>query len=584
MLRGRWLRMLIVGLLGLLWLRFFSLQVLSKAAYMRYSEANALRRIPITASRGLILDRQGRVLVDNRPSYSLFLIPHHFLSDTSAMQRLAVQTGLHRKEIEQRLKPGISAPFRPIRLLRDMDFETLTHIEEDREGLPGLYMQVEPVRAYGDSVRVSHVLGYVGEVTKRDLAEPGLRQLQPGSLAGKRGVEKTYDALLRGTRGYRYTVVDALGREIDHLGGRRDLAPRVGRDLQLTLDIELQALAETALKGRRGAIVALNPQNGEILAMASAPDFPLTVFARHLAPEVWQALRMDVGHPLLNRAAQAQVPPGSIYKPVTTLAGFDAGIIDAQDSLYCQGGWPVGRRFYPCWKTEGHGRVTLIDALAQSCNSYFYRLSLTLPFDVWHHWGEAMGLGRKCGVDLPDEASGLLPTKTYMNQKYGRGQWERGQMANLVIGQGDLLVTPLQMAVLAGQIGCGGRVVTPHLALAQEGQEGFEPLHSWAVSTVALDTMALHYVKRGMQAAMDTDRGTARAAAIPGVAVCGKTGSAQNPHGASHAWFMGFAPMDRPTLAVAVLVEQGGSGGGSAAPMASVLLRHYFGTETAHDR
>jgi len=583
-LRGRWVRALLLLVLALLWGRFFFLQGLSGQDYMRHSEANALRRIPVTAPRGLILDRDHRVLVDNRPSYSLFLIPYGFIADTAAVHRLAVITGLEVDEINLRLLPGRSAPFRPIRLLRDMDFDTLTRIEEDRDALPGVYVQVEPVRAYGDSVRVSHVLGYVGEVSATELGDENRRDLETGDLAGKQGIEKYYDVLLRGRRGYRYTLVDAVGREIDHFGGRRDVAAVPGRNLQLTLNRDLQRLAEMALVGKRGAIVALNPQNGEVLALASAPDFPLTVFARHLAPAVWQALIHDAGHPLLNRAIQAQLPPGSIYKPVTTLAGLETGQIDLSDTLTCTGGWPVGRRFYPCWKSEGHGPVSLIEALAQSCNSYFYRLSLGLEFEDWHRWGDRLGVGQKSGVDLPNEASGLLPASSYMDEKYGRGRWKRGQLANLAIGQGDLLVTPMQMAVLAALIGSGGRRVTPHLALSTETVDGGWR-HIIPDSTVLpIDSRWIALIKAGMADAVNTPAGTAQAAKVRGVSVCGKTGSAQNPHGESHAWFMGFAPMEAPEIAIAVMVEQGGSGGRSAAPLAGSLLRHHFGTGSTDDR
>ena len=562
---------------ALLAVRFFSLQVLRGEDYARHSEANAFRRVPVTAARGLIYDRDGRLLVDNRPSYALFLIPRPFLADSGAVGRLALRTGLAPQEILGRIEASATGPFTPVRLLRDMDFETLARIEENRESLPGLYVQVEPVRAYSDSLRLSHVLGYVGELTPAELKRRSQGELAPGDLVGKRGIERVYDAVLRGRRGYRMSLVNALGREIDNFGGQRDIRSVPGRDLRLTLDAGLQKMAEALLMGKTGSIVALAPATGEVLALANAPDFPLTPFARNLAPEVWDALLNQAGHPLLNRAIQAQLPPGSTYKLVTALAGFDLGVIDPADTVRCTGGWPVGRRFYPCWRPEGHGPVAFREAVAQSCNSYFYRLSQQIPLERWSHWGRRMGLGRATGIDLDGETSGLLPDIGYMDAKYGKGRWSLGQLANLAIGQGDLLVTPLQMARVTALLAMNGRGMAPRLIQAEESRQGgWQAVSGSVEESVAFPASSRSLILQGMREAVASPQGTALAAAVPGVAVCGKTGSAQNPQGESHAWFVGFAPMENPEIVLAVVVEHGGSGGRAAAPLAGQLFRHYF--------
>jgi penicillin-binding protein 2 len=394
---------------------------------------------------------------------------------------------------------------------------------------------------------------------------------------GKRGLEKAYDEVLRGERGYRLSLVDALGREIHHFGEGRDLAPKPGRNIRLTLDIELQYWAEQLLQGKQGAIVAMELKEGGILAMASAPDFPLSPFARHLAPEVWQALQNNEGHPLLNRVTQAQLPPGSIYKPVSSLAAFKQELIQLSDSMVCQGGVKIGRRTFPCWKPEGHGAVAFHQAIAQSCNSYFYMLSKSLPFDVWSHWGGQLGMGQATGIDLPDELAGLLPDRAYMDKKYGQRGWSLGQMANLMIGQGDLLVTPLQMLRLAGTLALKGMQQTPHLVASIETKEGQWQNLAWKHQKLSLQTEAMEAIHHGMALAANAPKGTALAASVKGWTVCGKTGSAQNPHGESHAWFIGFAPAESPEIALVVIVEQGGSGGQAAAPLAGQFFKKYRG-------
>ncbi|MCK5146638.1 penicillin-binding protein 2 [bacterium] len=575
-IRARWIRSGLLFFTILIIIRFFYLQILSIENFTRYSEANSVRRIPLTAARGQLLDANGVILVDNRPSYSLFAIPQKFLNDTIAVQLLMQLTGMRKKEVYNRLAAREIRPFHPVRILRDIDFETLTHVEENRESLPGLYVQVEPVRAYSDTIRASHILGYVGEANKKDLESSELHSLQMGDLVGKSGVEKAYDDVLRGTRGYRLSLVDAIGREVADYSNKEDILPVPGKNLQLTLLIDLQMRAEQLLHDLRGSIVVVDPQTGGILAMVSAPDFPLTVFARHLAPEVWNGLINDEDSPLLNRALQAQLPPGSVYKLVSSFAGFDQGVINSVDTLYCSGGFRIGRRRFPCWKEEGHGSMTFITAIAQSCNSYFYNLSQQLDISDWQKWGHLLGFGRIADIDVAQELPGLLPDKNYMDKKYGIGGWTSGQMANLIIGQGDLLVTPIQVAQLAMIIANKGRRERMHITGAVENGIGELQAYQWDSQQIDLPKSSIDLIIEGMKEAVQGKHGSATLARCPGIIVCGKTGSAQNPHGDSHAWFVGFAPMVNPRIAVAVVIENGGSGGAVAAPVAGALFRSFF--------
>jgi len=567
----RIINLFIIGAFGLLLLRFFQLQVLGVSEYRAWSDRNSVRQISVPANRGKLYDRTGHILVDNRPSYSLFVIPFEYNRNPVDADLLDDLIGMSPANIESRILEVGGNPFTPVRIIRDMDFETLSTVEENRLDLPGVFFQIEPVRTYPSEVSASHVLGYLGEVTRKDIRMHG--NLRQGEIIGKNGLERRYDGLLRGVKGYQYMEVDVRGREVGNFGKRRDLLPVTGYDLSLTLDHEIQRLAESLLKGA-GAVVVMDPFNGDILAMASKPDYSLESFARGMTPDSWDALRTDPKRPLLNRPVQAQIPPGSTWKLVTAAAALENELVSAKDTIFCEGYFRLGSRIYQCWRPFGHGSVDIIKGLKESCNVFFYQLGLRVGVELMEKTGRRIGMGRISQIDLDEEAPGLLPDEKYLDQKYGEKGWTRGLMANMAVGQGDLLVTPIQMARLTAFIATKGVLPVPRIVKAWRRNA----LETWTnIEIQTSHVMFRHDVfstlEEGMLRAVNESGGTATASRVPGWDVCGKTGTAENPQGAPHAWFVGYAPRKNPRAVVVVLLENGGSGGIAAAPVAGRLFR-----------
>ena len=564
-------RVLTVGILGIfavLWLRAFSLQIVWGEYYRRLSEKNRIRMEPIEALRGPILDRNGVVLVENRPSYTVAVMPSRTGNLDTTMAYLGRITGVGEEEVRRRMSAQRRWPHQPVKVRRDLPFSVLAAIEEHRYELPGVIYQIEARRSYPFGKLASHVLGYVGEPTRREFAKLAREGYLYGELVGRSGVELYYERLIHGRPGVRYTEVDALGREVRVLSYRD---PLPGARLYLTLDVRLQKAAEEAFgKGRTGALVMLDPRNGDILAMVSRPAFDPALFSGVLSKETWEAIQADTSYPLLNRAVQSAYPPGSTLKPLTALVGLVSGGVDEDTEFECHGSFRFGDRTFRCWKEEGHGRLDLIGAIAQSCDVYFYKLAVRTDVDVWAQYARALGLGSPTGVDLPGEVGGLVPSREY----YGRG-WTQGLMLNLAIGQGEVLVTPIQMACYAGAIGTG-RLVQPHVLLRVEERNGRTFTVEPKSRDLPVPPEVLAIVRRGMLEAVEGKDGTGRAARVAGVKVAGKTGTAQNPHGEHHAWFVAFAPYEDPTIALAVVVEHAGHGGAVAAPIAGKVLSGYF--------
>jgi len=562
----------------ILFFRFFHLQVLSSALYRERSEQNHVRQIPIMPSRGHIYDRYGQILVDNRPSYSLYIVPYEFKKNPVDATMISSIVGLSIDDIMERIKDRGNGPFTPVRLFRDMRFEMLSKVEEHRLDLRGVFYQVEPVRTYPSPIRASHTLGYVGEISSPELKRLKDGNHHRGDIIGKSGVEKSYDAVLQGQRGYRYVEVDVKGREVGNFEGARDVPSIQGRPIRLTLDAAMQTVVEDLMDGKRGAVVVLDPACGDVLAMASAPDYSLEPFANGISPDLWNQLMEDPDKPLLHRAVQAQLPPGSTYKLALMVAALQEGKIDPEEETTCPGYLWLGRRIFHCWQPDGHGSVNLLDALKVSCNVYFYRLGLRVGVDAWARSGKQLGFGTPTGVDLTGEKSGLLPDRGYLNEKYGPKGWSKGMLANLSVGQGDLLVTPTQMVQMAAVIATEGKMVQPRIVgwIQEDGSDVWVERQVKSRDIRGISPDVFHRVKEGMFRVVNHTNGTGSAARIPGIDVCGKTGTAQNPHGEDHAWFIGFAPRHDPRIALAVVVENGGSGGAVAAPIAGRIFRWFF--------
>jgi len=397
-----------------------------------------------------------------------------------------------------------------------------------------------------------------------------------GDLVGKNGLEKKYDLLLRGTKGVRYLKVDANGRELGDYDPDRNIPPIHGNDLYLYMDYEIQRFADSLFEGKRGALVALDTRTGGVLAFVSKPDYEPGLLSGRINAQQWQKLVSDPYHPLFNRAIQSTYPPGSTYKLVAALAALQEGIITPEWTAFCPGYYKLGRKVIHCWNKAGHGNINLLQAIRGSCNVYFYQLGLKIGLPIWSEYSRKLGFGKPTGIDLPNEFSGLVPSVEYFNKIYGKNGWTRGHLANLAIGQGELLVTPVQMAVFTMIIANKGLYHPPHMVdkiydYTTRKSVQF-PIKTGYVDGISDDVYET--IREGMRRVVNG--GTGWRAKVRGIEMAGKTGTAQNPHGDDHAWFIGFAPYENPEVAVAAIVENGGSGGGVAAPLVRKFLEKYF--------
>ncbi len=563
----------------LLVVRLARLQLVQAEAYLRQSETNRVRAIEIPPLRGLMLDRNGRILVDNYPSYTLLAVPAEIEANPAVVDTLLALTGLDSTEFLHRLHRIPGNRYTPVRILRDLPYPLLAALEERRARLPGILFSVEPKRAYPNPV-APHTLGHIGELKEEQQAKyPGLRT---GDMVGQSGLEEQWNRELVGTKGVRYLEVDALGRQIGPLRGAPPVPPVPGSDLVLTIDLDLQKRAEALLGDWAGAIVAIEPATGEVLVIASKPDYPPETFSGVLSPEEWRRLRDDPSTPLVHRAVQGVYPPGSVFKMAILAAGLQSGVIDANWTVTCAGGYQLGRRWFNCWNKAGHGKVNHVGAIEASCDVYFYLLGLKLGIDRFHEEIARFGFGRKTGIDLPSESAGLLPDRGYFDRRYGKGRWSEGHLFNVAIGQGDVLITPLQAANYAAILANGGWWKTPHLVRRIRRPDGRE-IEPGGVRRheTGIDEQVFDLVRRDMLLVTEGPYGTAAWLYDPRMHVAGKTGTAQNPHGEDHALFVAFAPFDDPQIAVAVIIENGEHGSTAAAPIAFKLIRQRLGLDDA---
>ncbi len=530
--------------------------------------------------RGHIFDRNENLLVDSRAAYSVTVTPSEFKE--TALPFLTATLKLDTTVIRERVKRGRQySLFAPARIKRDVDFRTLAMIEENRDRLPGVSYQVETRRAYRTNARASHLLGYAREISERQLAEAEA-YYKPGDLIGAGGLEAKYESVLRGEKGFEYSLVNARGQIIGPFdNGKSDIPSKEGFDLFLSIDSGLQEYAEELLKDKRGAIVALDPRNGEILAIASKPDYNLANFSGVTPPEVWDSLNSHQDKPLFNRATMTRYPPGSTFKMVLATAALQEKIIDTNWRVTCYGSFRFGNKIFKCHTNKGHGSVNVIDAIEKSCNVFFYNLMLKTGLDLWTKYGALFGFGSPTGIDIGEETSGLLPSEEYFDRVYGKGKWTRGYLVSLAIGQGELGASPLQMASHAMALANGGTVYQPHAVRAiYDKKAGKIDSVSHRSRTIPANPEVWELMRRATYLVVNGSGGTGGAARVPGISVSGKTGTAQNPHGKDHAWFIGFAPFEDPRIAIAVLVENAGFGGTQAAPLAGKLIEKFLKQET----
>lgn len=549
---------------------FIRLQVTHKNIYVQKSINNSIRKIEIYPVRGLIRDINGTILVDNRPSFAAAVIPK-VISDSTILE-LSRLFNIAAENIKKKIRKDYG--FRPVIIARDISHKQLAFLEENRLSFPGIVPIVESKRYYPEGIRSPHIFGRVGEVTpKEQLFDPNLKT---GDLTGKSGLEKGYNSELKGTKGVTYSRVDAYGKEIGMYDINRNVPPVHGSDLYLCLDYKLQKFAESLFEGKRGALVAIDTRNGGILALVSKPDYNPADLSGKIDPEIWNQLLHDENHPLFSRAIQSTYPPGSTYKLVAAIAALQEGIITPQWTAFCPGWFKLGRKTIHCWNAAGHGRVNLKQAIKGSCNVFFYQLGLKIGLNIWEKYSRMFGFGSRTGIDIPNENKGLVPSTGYFNKRFGVNGWTRGNLANLAIGQGELLTTPLQIAQFAMILANKGVYHKPHLVdhIYQYSTKKDIDFPAPTKYVNGVSDSIYHFVREGMHEVVNG--GTGWRAKVPGIDMAGKTGSAQNPHGETHAWFMGFAPYDIPEVAISVIVENGGGGGAVAAPIARKFLEMYF--------
>jgi penicillin-binding protein 2 len=513
--------------------------------------------------------------VVDRPSYTVSVVPSEVRQLDSLAAKLAPLLSMEADLIAQKVRQRRFRKYEPVRIKRDVDFETVCIIEEAADLYPGVIYQLDHARRYYYDDLACHLLGYVGEVDEQE--SKGTYRI--GSSIGRAGIEKQYDELLRGVDGVEYLEVSATGRIIGPLQERPGRDPVPGTELVLTIDLDLQLLADSLYGDTlRGAAVFVNPRNGSILCMVSKPTYDANLFSGYVARDDYQRLLQDEGRPQFDRAIAGTYPPGSTAKLMTAGAGLAEGIITPETRFSpCFGGYQFGSRYFRCHKLTGHGILDLYGAVEQSCDVYFYQLGLKLGLEKWQEYAEECGFDKRTGIDIPAEVSGHVPDRAWYNQAYGENGWTRAILLNLAIGQGELLTTPLRLA----QFFCGlvnnGTVVTPHLLLGKRNQAGqFEPEEPEVESELPFSDVTLGILRRACVEVVHGDHGTARGSRLPGITMGGKTGTAQNPHGNEHAWFVGYAPADEPEIVGCVIVERAGHGSAVAAPIVRKVLMRYF--------
>jgi len=570
--RLNWLFIFIVICFLILIISLWYLQMIKGEEFKERAVENCIRSLVEDAPRGRIYDRQEELLVTNRPVVVVSIIPAEVDDLEKLSERLSKIIDVSSKEISQIIKNYRENPFKPVKILDDCKTNKIVEIEERKDELKGVLLEVKPRRDYLYHDLAAHSLGYVGEINKEELQQYGNPKFQGGDILGKAGLEKYYDDILRGEKGGREVEVDASGQEIAVLLYQK---PVPGRDLVLTIDKDLQLYGENLLFGKKGSIVVSDPNTGEILTLVNRPSFDPNLFANGISSSDWQRLSSDTDYPLTNRSVQGLYSPGSIFKVVTAAAALEEGVTDIKRKIYCPGTFELADRVFNCSKETGHGSLSIVDAIAHSCNVYFYTLGQDLGIERFNKYMQKFGLGEKTGIDLPEEAIGTVPSAQWKEREI-KEIWFPGDTINLSIGQGYLLLTPLVVHSLITTIASEGEVYKLHLVkkiISADGNtiEEIMPITHKKVN-FSLDTFKI--IKEGLRQTIL--KGTGWRANIQELAVAGKTGTAQNPQGETHAWFIGFAPYENPEVCITVFIENGGEGGVVAAPIAQAMLEKYF--------
>jgi len=581
--RIRYLQAVIICLFVMLLFRGWHMQIINGAYYKRLAENNRVRTVTLPPLRGIIYDRHGEVLARNTPSFNLGLVAADVRDLERTIKRISPVIGISVEDIKERIESGKDYdPFSPVIIKEGLSMREVALIESQAWNLPGLGIFIEGRREYPNISLAAHLLGYVGEVTPSQLKDEEYAGEPLGRIVGQNGVEKVYDRFLRGGVGKKSIEVDAAGHERRVLNV---MEPVSGDSIILSIDLRLQKTAEEALGDRPGAVVVMDTGTGEVLALVSHPAFDPNVLSRRLSPRVWQKIAENPAHPLNNRAIQGTYPPGSVFKIVMASAGLEEGYISEENKIACSGGMSFGRRVFRDWKAEGHGIVDLRKAITESCDVYFYQLGNRMKIDTIADYASLFGLGEVTGIDLPSEKKGLVPSSQWKLETK-KERWYPGETLSVSIGQGYLSVTPLQQAATVNTVANSGVSVRPRVFKALLSDRGkrlysFPPVET---KRLHIGEHTLNAIKKALHSVVNDPGGTGSAARSPLIDIAGKTGTAQvigrraggQPHGFNdHAWFVAFAPVKKPEITVAVLVEHGGHGGSAAAPAARQIIEEY---------
>ncbi len=573
--RGR----IIIGIVAVVFLlllaKLVHLQVIDYAYYFQMSEENRIRLVPRTAMRGKIVDREGRPLSQDRPAYTVSVIPTEVRHLQRLSEELAPLIDMEEAGIVKKVKERRSRRHEPVAIRKDLAFASVCVIEESNELFPGVMYQLDHARTYPYHNVASHLIGYTGEVDERESES----QYRIGSMIGRAGVERTYDQQLRGIDGVDYLEVTASGRILGSLATKPNKDPVPGSELGLSLDLDLQLVCDSLFgDSLAGAAVFMDPRTGEILAMTSKPDYDANLFAGFVPRDEYQRLSSDERRPLLDRTIRGLYPPGSTAKLLTAGAALELGLIDVNTHFRaCYGGYQFGNRFFRCHKKSGHGSQDVIGALEVSCDTYFYQVGLKLGLENWTNYARKCGFDVVTGVDIPNEKPGHVPDEDWYNKAYGKSGWTKAVLLNLGIGQGELLVTPVGLTQFFAAVANHGTAMKPHLMRYLKSPDGeITRANPSVVRQLPFSERTLSILIEGCRRVVEGGAGTAARSRIPGIPMGGKTGTAQNPHGNEHAWFCGFAPIDNPTICGCVIVELAGHGSVVAAPIVKqVFIRHF---------
>jgi penicillin-binding protein 2 len=558
--------------------RLWQLQIIQGLEYGLKAEHNRIRKITLVAPRGAILDRHRVPLVENRPSFDVLLYREDMKDRAVTCKFIVEKLGVSREDLEKQfLRNKKTGLYHPFIVKEDVGMEEISIVEAHRADHPEIKLGPEPRRLYHYGKVAAHLLGYLGEISEEELASNTFLGASSSALVGRSGVERSYNQILLGNDGVRQVLVDSMGREVGIFGETDSI---VGNEIQLTLDLELQQIAENALEGKVGAVVAMDPRNGEILVMASSPSFDPNAFSTRISGSAWNELVNHPDRPMQNRAIQNSYSPGSIFKIIMSEAGLSEGLLDDNPGVVCRGSISYYGRPFHCM--HSHGEVHLEQAIIKSCNIFFYELGRRLGISKIAEHAHALGLGERSGVDLPEERSGVMPSPEW-KQKVRKTKWFAGETISVSIGQGAVSTTPIQIIRAISAIATGGLLTTPHILLHADSAEGNK--FQWPVRRLPISEEHASRIREGMWGSVNGG-GTGHNAAIPGMDICGKTGTAQvvgkdnkgfvRENTEDHSWFAGFGPKDNPEIAVVVFVEHGGTGGAISAPIAREIFKAYF--------